>query len=147
MPNEQHKLRMQKTYQRWLREVWSKGNVAIVDDILTEAFVDHRPIPQFGPTREGHKRMAADWHIAFPDIKLTIEDIVIDGDKLMGRYSGRGTHRGPFVGIPGTGAMVSFSEIDVVRFDGDRIAEWWHNEGLQPLVRPTMITPVQLGLP
>jgi len=147
MPNEQHKLRMQKTYERWLREVWSKGNVAIIDDILTETFVDHRPIPQFGPTREGHKRLAADWHIAFPDIKLTIEDIVIDGDKLMGRYSGRGTHCGPFVGIPGTGAMVSFSEIDVVRFAGDRIAEWWHNDGLQPLVRRPMITPVQPGLP
>lgn len=133
MSDQQRRAHMQKTYERWLHEVWGKGDVAVVDDILANNFVDHRPIPQFGPTRDGHKRMAADWHAAFPDMKLTIEDIVVEGDKLVGRYSGRATHGGAFAGIPATGTAVSFTEIDVIRFEGDRIAEWWHNEDLQPL--------------
>lgn len=135
MSIEQHRARLQKTYERWLHEVWGNGNVEIVDEVLADSFVDHRPIPRFGPTREGHKRLAADWHAAFPDMKLMIEDVVIKGDRLVGRYSGRGTHRGVFAGIPATGAAVSFTEVDVIRFEGDRIAEWWHNEGGQPLAQ------------
>jgi predicted ester cyclase len=135
MSNEQRRTRMQKAYEKWLHEVWSHGNVAVVDKLLAGGFVDHRPIPQFGATRDGHKRMAADWHAAFPDMKLTIEDVVVEGDKLVGRYSGRATHRGVFAGIPATGATVIFTEIDVIRFEGDRIAEWWHNEDLQPLAQ------------
>lgn len=126
---------MRKTYERWLQEVWSKGNITAVDELLTDGFVDHHPIPQFGRTRDGHKRMAAAWHAAFPDMILTIEDVLVEGDKLVGHYSGRGTHRGIFAGIPATGATVRFSEIDVVRFEGDRIAEWWHNQDLPPLVQ------------
>lgn len=139
MSHEHHRTQMQKSYEKWLHEVWSQGNVAVVDDLLTTGFVDHRPIPQFGASRDGHKRMAADWHAAFPDMKLTIEDIVVEGDKLVARYSGRGTHRGVFCGIPATGATVSFTEIDIVRFEGDRIAEWWHNEDLQPLAQQVRI--------
>ena len=135
MSIEQHRARLQKTYERWLHEVWGNGNVEIVDEVLADSFVDHRPIPRFGATREGHKRLAADWHVAFPDMKLTIEAVVIEGNRLVGRYWGRGTHRGVFAGIPATGAMVSFTEVDVIRFEGDRIAEWWHNEGGQPLAQ------------
>jgi predicted ester cyclase len=135
MSSEQHRSHMKKTYEKWLHEVWGNGNASVVDEILTDNFVDHRPISQFGATRDGHKHMATDWHTAFPDMKLTIEDVIIEGDKLVGRYSGRGTHRGVFAGIPATGATVTFTEIDVIRFDGDRIAEWWHNEDLQPLAQ------------
>jgi len=133
MSSKQHRARLQKTYERWLHEVWGNGNVAVIDEILADDFVDRRPLERFGPTREGHKRLAADWHAAFPDMKLRIEDVVVEGNKLVGRYSGRGTHRGVFAGIPATGAAVSFTEVDVIRFEGDRIAEWWHNEGGQPL--------------
>jgi len=89
MSIEQHRARLQKTYERWLHEVWGNGNVEIVDEVLADSFVDHRPIPRFGPTREGHKRLAADWHAAFPDMKLMIEDVVIKGDRLVGRDAAR----------------------------------------------------------
>jgi len=135
MSIEQDRARLQKTYERWLHEVWGKGNVEVVDEVLADGFVDHRPIPRFGPTREGHKRLAAGWHAAFPDMRLTIEDVVFKGDRLVGLYSGCGTHRGVFAGIPATGAAVSFTKVDVIRFEGERIAEWWHNEGSQLLAQ------------
>jgi steroid delta-isomerase-like uncharacterized protein len=64
---------------------------------------------------------------AFPDMRITVEDIFADGDRVVARWTGRGTHQGPLLGIQPTGTQVTVHgiEIDVVR-DG-RIAETWQS--------------------
>jgi hypothetical protein len=63
--------------------------------------------------------MAEDWNQKFDNIKLSIEDIFISDDKLIGRYTGEITST--------SGEKISFSEIDIVSIQNNLITEWWHN--------------------
>jgi predicted ester cyclase len=62
---------------------------------------------------------------AFPDLHGTVEDVVVEGDRLAARVTWRGTHRGEFAGVGPTGKDVSFEAYHLVRFSEGRAAEWW----------------------
>ena len=62
---------------------------------------------------------------AFPDFHFTADDRLVDGDRVALRYRGQGTHQGDFKGIPPTGRRVSYSGMLMVRYEGERIAEFW----------------------
>ncbi len=81
--------------RRYWDEVWSTGNVAIVDEIFAPDLIFHTPGGEiaFSDT-EAQKRGPTKWHTAFPDFCATIEDIVAEGDKVVVRWTVRGTHRG-----------------------------------------------------
>jgi predicted ester cyclase len=64
-------------------------------------------------------------HRAFPDLHVTVEDVIAEGDKVVGRNSVTGTHRGEYMGIPPTGRSVTYNEIFIARFVNGRIAETW----------------------
>ena len=60
-----------------------------------------------------------------PDLHLTIEDLIAEGDKVVARNTVTGTHQGEYMGLPPTGKSVTYNEIFIVRFAGGRIAETW----------------------
>jgi predicted ester cyclase len=62
---------------------------------------------------------------AFPDLHITLDDCIEDGDKVACRNTVTGTHRGPYMGLAPTGTSVTYSEIFILRFVNDRIAEIW----------------------
>lgn len=62
---------------------------------------------------------------AFPDLRVTIEDLIAEGDKVVSRNTVTGTHRGDFMGHPATGNSVNYSEIFIFRFAGGRVVETW----------------------
>ncbi len=62
---------------------------------------------------------------AFPDLAVTVDDVVAEGDKVVLRSTGRGTHTGDLQGIPPTGKSMTISAIDIFRMSGGRIAEQW----------------------
>ena len=64
-------------------------------------------------------------HRAFPDLQITIEDLIEEGDKVVSRNTVTGTHLGEYMGIPPTGKSVTYNEIFILRFIGGRIAETW----------------------
>jgi steroid delta-isomerase-like uncharacterized protein len=64
-------------------------------------------------------------HRAYPDLQITIEDLIAEDDKVVSRNSVRGTHRGEYLGIPPTGRSVTYNEIFVFRFVDGQIAETW----------------------
>ena len=64
-------------------------------------------------------------HHAFPDLRVSVEDVIAEGDKVVSRNSVTGTHRGEYMGIPPTGRSVTYDEIFIVRFANGRIAETW----------------------
>jgi predicted ester cyclase len=64
-------------------------------------------------------------HRAFPDLHITIEDLIEEGDKVVSRQSVTGTHQGEYMGIPPTGKSITYKEIFILRFAGGRIAETW----------------------
>ena len=96
------------------------------DDLMAPDFVNHSA-PAGAPTGgEGMWNTFANvLHPAFPDLKVTIEDQVAEGDKVVTRKTITGTHRGTLLGIAPTGRAVSISVIDIVRVEDGRYAEHW----------------------
>jgi steroid delta-isomerase-like uncharacterized protein len=81
------------------------------------------------------KAVLARLHQAFPDLRYSIEDVIAEGDKLVLRWRGHGTHKGEYLGVPPTGQPVSYSGITVYELRGDRIARAWVSADLFTLHR------------
>jgi steroid delta-isomerase-like uncharacterized protein len=112
--------------RQMMEEVFNQGNLSRVDEFLAPDFVEREELPPgVPPGREGVKQLTAMLHSAFPDFKVTIDDLVAEGDKVVIRQTWTGTHRGEFMGIPPTGRSVSFQVIDMIRIAGGKCVEHW----------------------
>ena len=111
--------------QRFNEDVWGRGDEAALVELLDSDFVDHDALPGQSPDREGHRQILAAFRSAFPDLNVTTEDIVGEGDKVVTRWTARGTHQGDLMGIAPTGKEVTIKGIDVLRIAEGRIVERW----------------------
>ena len=119
--------------RRYWDEGWNTGNVAMFDEIFAPDIIFH---PDWGPASRGiesHKQGPTIWRTAFPDFHATIEDIFAEGDKVVVRWTVRGTHRGNLelglmgMTVPPTGKQISFAGMDIFHFRGGKIVELWRN--------------------
>ena len=101
------------------------GDLGVMDELVADDFVDHSALPGTPPGREGAKAFVRTFHAGLPDLSLTNEDIIGEGDKVVHRYVLRGTHQGEFMGIPPTGNRVEVHGIDELRVSGGKIVERW----------------------
>lgn len=62
---------------------------------------------------------------AFPDIHVTVEDLIAEGDKIVARQTVTGTNSGEYRGMPPTGTSVTYNEIFIARFADGRITDFW----------------------
>ncbi len=113
------------TLRRFLDEAFGKGNLAAVDDLIADMFVDHSPPPDISGDKAGMKQTVKLFRSAFPDLRLTIEDMIAEGDKVAVRVVTRGTHKGELMGIAPTGRSVTINEQHIVRFANGKITEHW----------------------
>jgi len=112
--------------RRWYEEAFNKHNVAAIDELYAPDVVTHdNPLMPEG-NRAGAKRLFAGLFAAVPDMSVTVEDLIAEGDKVVARYTTRGTQRGEFMGIPATGKSFTSTAIDILRVEGGKIAEHWH---------------------
>lgn len=109
---------------RYLEEVWNQGNLNVVDELFTEDYTRDNPAG-LPPNSEGFKQMAGMIHAAFPDLTLTVDETLTQGDKVVQRWSGRGTHDGELFGVPPTGNEVSYAGISIYRLEDGKIARDW----------------------
>lgn len=118
--------------ERFNEDVWGRGDEAALEELLAPDFVDHDALPGQPPGREGHKQILAMFRSAFPDLQVATEDIVAEGDKVVSRWTARGTHQGELMGIAPTGKEVTIKGIDVLRIAEGRIVERWaEDNGLE----------------
>src|SRR3954471_3486262 len=109
---------------RHWEEVVSKGNLEVIDEIFAPDFVVHETDQDIrGP--EGVRQFIFMLRAAFPDLYVTVEDVIAQEDKVVQRWTGRGTHQGELMGIPPTGNQISVAGITISRFEGDKVAEEW----------------------
>jgi steroid delta-isomerase-like uncharacterized protein len=132
-------------YRRWIDEAWAKGNVDILDDMHTPDFVDHSELPGVSPDTAGMKQVIAGLHAAFSDLAITIEDMVAEGDRLVGRWVMTGTNTGSFNGMPATGRSVTLSGFDLLRVEGDRFAEVWSVADIVGMLQQLGVMPGRLS--
>lgn len=109
--------------QKLIREAQEGGNLAVVEDLLAEDFVDHSPLPGLPPTRDGVAMLFAGMRHAFPDLRVTIEEQIADDDKVATRKTFEGTHRGPFLGVEATGNAIRFEVIDILTIRDGKIRD------------------------
>ncbi len=126
--------------RRFFEEVWNRGNVAAVDQLVAPNLVHHYdyptnvPVPADNPlSREGIKQLIPQFRSAFPDLHFTVELQVAEGDLVVTRVTARGTHQGEyrgltFKGIPPTGKQVTWTMTDISRIRDGKIVESWLND-------------------
>jgi steroid delta-isomerase-like uncharacterized protein len=107
------------------RELWSKGNLAVADELYSPDFVCHFVIGPEWRGREGIKEEVRKHRISFPDWNERVDDIIAEGDRVVIRFTSTGTQRGEFGGIAPTGKRVSIQEVAIFRLANGKIAEQW----------------------
>jgi predicted ester cyclase len=122
----------------------NRDDEAALDHLLTADVIDHNPVPGQVPGIPGFKQWLRYVRAAFPDVHVTVEDVLSQGDRVAGRVTWRGTHNGPLVGIAGSGKPVEFTAIHIVRFENGKAAEWW---GVADLLGALIQTGAQVTAP
>ena len=112
--------------QRYLEEVFTKGNVAVVDDIAAVNFVSHDPAAG-GEIQgiEGFKQFVTAAHTIFPDLTFTIENMVAEGNIVAVRWTMRSQHEGEGLGLPATDRPVTVVGANFFRIVDGKIEEDW----------------------
>lgn len=112
--------------RRVFEEVFNRGNLAAVDEIFATRYVYNNPgSPWVSPNRDGLKQLVSTYRTAFPDIHFAIEDQILEGDKVVIRWTAHGTHKDKFLGNPATGKHVTVMGTTVSRITGGQIVESW----------------------
>jgi steroid delta-isomerase-like uncharacterized protein len=128
--------------RRQEEELFGSGNLDVADEIYASDYVGHDPSnPQDVRGLEAAKRAAADYRRAFPDLRVTVEDLIAEGDRVAARLRFRGTHLGELDGIATTGRRVDCTGIVISRIEGGRIAEDWANFDDLGMMRQLGVTP------
>jgi len=112
--------------RRYLEEVYSKGNLEVIDECLDRDIQDHEEFGDQMPAGlVGVRELVKAFRAAFPDISVTIDDLVAEDDRVFIRASWVGTHKGEFMGISPTGKRIYFSSMDEIRVGDGMIKEHW----------------------
>ncbi len=126
MSAEEHKTLIRRLFEQG----FNRGRLSIVDEIFQPDFVD-RSTPDQPPGIQGVKDYMAMVRTGFPDIAVTIEDLVAAEDRVVVRTTWRGTHQGTYEGVPPTGKQATRTMIQIFRVAGGKLMEEWsEGEGL-----------------
>jgi steroid delta-isomerase-like uncharacterized protein len=112
---------------RWMEEVWNKGRVDAIDEMLAGDVVIHGlgGGDVHGP--EGYRPFFERMRSAFSDVRVVVDDAVAQGDTVAARCTVSGTHTGDGLGVPATGRPVEFTGMTMVRVKDGKIVEGWNN--------------------
>ncbi len=128
--------------RRLLDEVWNKGNLSLVDELFTPNFEFHdASTPDLGRGPESEKKRVTLYRNAFPDLRITIEDMIAEGETVVTRWTCRGTHKGDLSGIAPTGKQITISGITVGRFANGKIAQGYANWDALGLMQQLGVVP------
>src|SRR5215204_139671 len=105
-----------------------QGNLNVADELFAPDYVGHNPAsPEDTRGPEGVEEFASMFRSAFPDVHLSVEDQVAEGDKVVTRWIASGTHQGDLMGIAPTGKRVTVAGTSVERVVDGKIEETWDN--------------------
>lgn len=106
-------------------EVFNNGDLDVLDELLAPTYVNRTAPPDMPPGASGTKAFVTMFRSAFPDLHITLDDVIVDGEKVVTRWNATGTHQGTFFGIAPTGKHIKFSGIDILRIVDGKITEHW----------------------
>jgi steroid delta-isomerase-like uncharacterized protein len=116
----------------------------VVDRFVAEDYVNHNDFVADG--REANRRFWTAFFTGLPDVTVTVEDLVVSGDRVVGRFVYRGTHTGDLMGIPASGQAVEMRTIDIWRVRDGLFVEHWDELNLMQMFQQIGALPA-LGAP
>ena len=139
--SEQNKTNVRRLFE----EVWNKGHVPVVDELFTATYTHHdSSSPDLGRGPDSEKKRVTLYRNAFPDLRLTIEDIIAEGETVVARWSCRGTHKGDLNGIAPTGKQFHITGASIARFTNGKMFEGFVNWDALGLMQQLGVVP-ELG--
>lgn len=108
--------------------------------LLDPNFALHTPLPS-APGIQGINDVLTDCRAAFEHLNVTVEDMVAEGNKVTARFTARGIHKGPFMGLPPTGKSITMIGIEIFRIENGKIAELWGEANMFGLMQQLGIIP------
>jgi steroid delta-isomerase-like uncharacterized protein len=124
VPTEENK----ELWRRFYEEVWDRGNTDFAYEVFADDYVRHDLRPtQAAPGPAGQKQIADDFRAAFPDLRVTVDFVFGEGEWVVGRWTATGTHTGVWAGLEPTGRQMTFSAVNVCRFENGKVAEIWNH--------------------
>jgi steroid delta-isomerase-like uncharacterized protein len=111
--------------QNAVEQIWNQGNLDATDEYFTADYVYHA-VPEIHGA-EGIKQHVATLRASFPDFHLSLDDMIAEGDKVVSRWTGGGTHTGEFMGIPSSGKQIKITGIIISRIANRKIVEEWES--------------------
>ena len=112
-------------FQHGVDEIFNRKSLDFIDEFYVLDAIDHSAPPGLPAGIEGFRLKIGMLTNAFPDLNITYDFVIADGDMVGGRFSLTGTHQGDFAGIPATGKQISVTGHDYVRMVDGKVAEHW----------------------
>jgi len=109
--------------RRYITEIWSKGDLSAVDELVDENIVVRDTMGTNIKGRDQLREMVKMMQSSFTDNTFEVEDVIVSGDRVVIQCTWRGTHRGDFFGIQGTGRTVTTQAVDVLRLTNGKVVE------------------------
>jgi steroid delta-isomerase-like uncharacterized protein len=115
--------------RRWFEEVWNRGRAGAIDEMFAADGLVYGLMedPNEAMNPSAFRDLHTKFRGAFPDMIITVEDVIAEGDKVAARCSVRGQHKGGHLGIAATDTPVDFTGIAIVRIHDGKIVEAWNN--------------------
>lgn len=115
---------------RYHMDLFTKGDLSVADEILTPDFINHGAgiPPELAKGPEGAKHFAQAIRTGFGnDVKISHDEVIVQGDRVVIRWTSWGTHKGDLLGNPATDKPVKITGIDIFRVQNGKLAELWQN--------------------
>ena len=140
MSTEQNKTNFKRLYD----EVFNQGNLEVAEELIAPNVIEHQRQPGITPDAAGPelvKQIARFFRSAFPDLYISVNDLVAEGDRVVARVTISGTHQGEMMGIPPTGKRVEIGSIDIIRFEAGKAVEHWGETDVMAMMQQLGVVP------
>lgn len=114
--------------RRFREDLWNSGDLAIADEIIAADCLVHARVPlatDFARGPDALRQLVLFYHLAFSDIRMSVDQVIAEGDVVAARWTGRGRHSGELLGLPAARGETVTTGIDFLRIAGGQIVEGW----------------------
>jgi steroid delta-isomerase-like uncharacterized protein len=127
--------------QRFMEECWNNGNLNAISEYLSANCRYHDPVfPHLASGADNIRSHIENCRRGFPDMRITIEDTIAEGNEVVHHWTVTGTHKGHFLGVAPTNKRATVSGTSIFRFENSKIAEQWSDWNLITLMEQLGIT-------
>jgi steroid delta-isomerase-like uncharacterized protein len=129
--------------RRYVEEIWNQGNLSVIDELVAPNANFHDPSVPGGKFTgpEGMRQFVQIYRGAFPDVHLTINDVIAEGDKVVIRWTATGTHKGELMGIAPTGKRVTVTGCDIDVYQSGKVVEVWASYDMLGMLQALGVVP------